>query len=249
MYIPGFVSVLVIVACAHCCSGLVTVDCCKKKYNSIGESCSYSGTVVENETYYCVDTSVNGCIDCAEASLVSYTMCSSCCVTDEEACASTSLSMATSWIFTVFILSFAFLSCLLIFATTELGRDDGLSFSDAYLLPIPLVSVDQIIKMSSRDEDSSFSSYNTDDRTDDSEKGFVRTTRTGFRTSAHDSEKDAADGASSDGDVSFGSETHPRDVNSHSSQRPPLVEATAHIYSPTIPVAEPTVANGNLYYH
>lgn len=269
--------VLLVLACLLASSwGLVTVNCCQKKYTSFGDSCSYSGTAVGNDTYYCVETSVYGCSACSVSSDTSYKMCSSCCVTDESACITSSASMTTSSALIIIVLSVAALSCILVFASTEFVRDDGLTFREAYLLPIPLVAVDSIIKLDSDDS--------WDSQDDESKKGFQgHRQREGGQRGANDVNKDNGGGgvdnnqveqglnyahaaAETDGRgpypyhdgegessdvVSFGSETNPRDLSMGSQGQPViLAQATAHIYSPAIPIAEPTEARGNnVYYH
>lgn len=182
--------------------------------------------------------------------------------------------MTTSSALIIMVLSVAVLSCMLIFASNEFIRDDGLTFREAYLLPIPLVAVDSIVKL---DSDDSWDAHD-----DGSKKGFEGHRQRGGG-GANDVNKDNGgaannqveeeginyahaaaetdgrghdpyhDGESSDV-VSFGSETNPRDLTTGSqgggTQHPViLAQATAHIYSPAIPIAEPTEARGNVYYH
>ena len=145
-------------------SGLSTVDCCNSHYTSFGGSCTSKGTDYGNVTYYCVETSVFGCDSCSVSSQTSYKMCSSCCVTDIETCDGGSMSLTASWLLIVFIFSSSFLFCLIVFLSAESGRHkDGISFREAYLLPIPLVSLDDVVKVNSFDDDSD---YDDDDNGD-----------------------------------------------------------------------------------
>lgn len=249
-YSTGTMIVVFLALMANLTFGLVTINCCQQKYTSFGDSCSSSGTTVGNDTYYCVDTSVYGCSDCSVNSDTSYTMCSSCCVTDKTACITSTGSMTTSTLLTIMVLSLAFLACILVFGSTEFIRDDGLSFREAYLLPIPLVAVDQILKLDTQDsqdnDDDDY--YDSDGHNEgDGEKGYGGGSVT--KGTRHTENNQASDVGESSDAVSFGSETSPREIASHRNAEP-IAQATAHIYSPAIPVAEPTEARGsNVYYH
>ena len=147
-------ALVLLLVCMMPVTGLSTVDCCSAHYSSFAGSCSASGTVYDNVTYYCVDTSLFGCDGCEVASGTSYKMCSTCCVTDRETCDGGSISLTASWLLIVFIFSSAFLFCLIIFLSAESGRHkDGMTFREAYLLPIPLVALDDVVKVNSYDSE------------------------------------------------------------------------------------------------
>lgn len=141
----------------------VRYDCCLEKFTTKGFGCE-SPTVYENETYYCVEVA-ESCSSCELSTNLSSSSCYQCCVTDDDVCISFSYISSSSWsklsessMFDKYLTLFFFVAfpaliciifagscccCSIVFLSAEHSRiKEGITFREAYLLPIPLVAAE-----------------------------------------------------------------------------------------------------------
>ena len=124
------------------CEGM-RVDCCLSKWSGLGSSCSIEGTAVGNQTYYCV-TVAESCTSCALAVNTSSSSCYQCCAEEPTSCGLPFSYISTSsWTLICIIFAGSCCCCSLVFLSAEQSRmKEGITFREAYLLPIPLVAAD-----------------------------------------------------------------------------------------------------------
>lgn len=153
------------------CISAVRYDCCLAELSSFGKTCSYSGTSYGNETYYCVsvteicpncmlssdvDIESANCYQCCSTdanscgisiSFIStstwckYNLFFSCCATDHAINSRSIISDITALICIIFAGSCC--CCSIVFLSAEHSRlKEGLTFREAYLIPIPLVAAE-----------------------------------------------------------------------------------------------------------
>ena len=118
-------------------------DCCSSNLNNIGQSCeitTYSG----NDTFYCVEIS-DFCPQCQLKRNITSLSCFQCCITNDPDVCGIPFSFVSpnSWSLIFVIFAGSFFCCSIVFLSAEQNRGkEGLSFREAYLLPIPVVSTD-----------------------------------------------------------------------------------------------------------
>lgn len=119
------------------------LDCCLGRYSAIQGGCSASGTVYDNTTYYCVSVGAS-CSSCKLKSNVSSSECSECCATSPRSCElHTTFISTTSWTLICIVFAGSCCCCSLVFLSAEHNRmKEGITFQEAYLLPIPLVTAE-----------------------------------------------------------------------------------------------------------
>lgn len=166
-----FAAVIIILIC-HIPVVYAATNCCTSDYTSMGVGCSAAGTVYENITYYCVRID-SSCSSCQLTDGTDSSTCSSCCLTDSGDCSS-STNYYSAWCklsaksficcccycrWKMIIFSFSFLvlvlivfaiscfCCALVFLTAEQSRiKEGITFQEAYLMPIPMVTAETDIE-------------------------------------------------------------------------------------------------------
>lgn len=131
----------------------VSQNCCEATYAPNGVECTESGTESTSsdgtlEMDYCVPVSPRGCKNCLYLNGVtpsSTITCTSCCAASTSACGeltvATQLASSLSLICVAFALS-CFCCSVMFFSAEQARKGEGMSFREAYLLPIPLVQVD-----------------------------------------------------------------------------------------------------------
>ena len=119
------------------------MDCCLSKWNGLGGACSLEGTTYGNQTYYCV-TVAESCSTCTMAVNASSSSCYQCCAPEITSCSLPFSYISTSsWTLICIIFAGSCCCCSLVFLSAEQSRmKEGITFREAYLLPIPLVAAD-----------------------------------------------------------------------------------------------------------
>ena len=117
-------------------------DCCQSKYSSTGLGC-LTETVYNNETYYCAAVA-ESCASCKLATNLTSASCYQCCVTDPDQCGLPFSYISTSsWTLICIIFAGSCCCCSIVFLSAEHSRmKEGITFREAYLLPIPLVAAE-----------------------------------------------------------------------------------------------------------
>jgi hypothetical protein len=120
-------------------------DCCQPILSANGHGCSYEGTTVDNTTYYC-NSVTEICPSCKLSKYENITSpkCYQCCVADLNSCGiSIGFVTTSSWTLICIIFAGSCCCCSIVFLSAEHSRlKEGLSFQEAYLIPIPLVAAE-----------------------------------------------------------------------------------------------------------
>ena len=129
----------------------VRYDCCLPKLSSTGIGCE-TDTTVGNTTYYCVQVA-DSCSYCQLAVNETSTSCYQCCATSEDYCGLPfSYITTSSWTLICIIFAGSCCCCSIVFLSAEHSRiKEGITFREAYLLPIPLVTVELDVDTNNKD--------------------------------------------------------------------------------------------------
>lgn len=118
------------------------LDCCTPAYTPIESGCAGQTVKYQNQTYNCYQVRSN-CPSCLVDRSVNSSSCSHCCLASSYECSSSDASDVSTFLMLMTLCAIAFLFCTLICLSAEqLRLKEGITFQEAYLLPIPLVTAE-----------------------------------------------------------------------------------------------------------
>lgn len=118
-----------------------SADCCLAKNNKIGVDCSEKGIEYKGNYYFCVEVT-ESCPYCIVKPYFSSSDCYQCCAMGPDYCQLGHLT-DSSWKILLIIFSGSCFICAILFLAAEEDRlKEGISFEEAYFIPIPLVEAE-----------------------------------------------------------------------------------------------------------
>lgn len=137
--------ILIVLISLVTCFSSSRFDCCQPVLSSTGFGCTYEGTTFNNKTFYC-NSVTEICPSCKLSTYDNITslQCYQCCVTDVDSCGlSVGFITTSSWTLICIIFAGSCCCCSIVFLSAEHSRlKEGLTFQEAYLIPIPLVAAE-----------------------------------------------------------------------------------------------------------
>ena len=116
-------------------------NCCLPENTLNGVGCSLDGTLYQGDVYYCVEVK-ELCPYCSIAPDISSAECYQCCAMGVDYCQVGPLSSNSYRMLFLTFLGSCFCCTFLFISAEESRMKEGISFQEAYLIPIPIVPVD-----------------------------------------------------------------------------------------------------------